>query len=109
VLEDLWKMGAFAARAANAYAICFKSADGAGLLAAELGAADDAAAAGLLAAMAKRAGCRAVEATLPPGGLFAGVGETAPAALVKPLAAGFAPGQVYLRFGLDQIGANALA
>lgn len=106
LLDDLWEMGAAAAVAKGAYAIYFTGARG-GLLAAELGAETDADADALLGALRKETGSTRLELTLPPaGGPYAGHGAPQPAALVKPLAPGFAPGPVYLRFGLDQLAAE---
>lgn len=102
VAADLREEGAWLSISPDAYAVCLR--DGDTLLVPELGAAEDASARGLLAALLHSTGCGRAKITLPAGsGLLAGKSSAHPTALLKKLDPAFAPGAPYLRFALDDI------
>lgn len=108
VLNDLEESGIKAAMGPNAYALYVVRPDG--LLVAELGAADDESAAGLVFAIMdkekppKNPQGLAALITLPSKShLLAGMQTEVRAGLIKPLRPDFDAGPVYIRFAMDEI------
>lgn len=102
LLADLAASGVRFAQSGAGYVVYLTN--GETLCAAELFAGTDEDATMLLGAVAAKEGCTRLCATLDgTGTLFAGQGDVLPYALLKPLVPGQNFGNLYLRFGFDEI------
>lgn len=99
-LEDVYLDNGRVAQCGEAYAVYRLT--GSAIQVAELGAADECAAEGLLRQLLQARNASKAEVTVPAASpVFAGKGKTIPAALAKPLGPGAMQAGFYLRFGLD--------